>query len=148
MAYMLMDDVTFFKFLVRTWHYHQAKFKVEEEENRFKFILDPCGSGGRLYRGEIGKGGAFHYGTNMLCLMKEPSDINFNRKDFPIYCTHCAATNKDQFRGQPWPFIIDGYSQIKPGLPCVQYFYKKDAKREIDASILAQVGLSEVGPLK
>ena len=43
-AYAAMDDVTFFKFLVRTWYYHQAKFTVVEEENRFKFILDPCGS--------------------------------------------------------------------------------------------------------
>jgi hypothetical protein len=148
MAYMAMDDVTFFRFLVRTWHYHQAQFTVEEEEDRFVFILDPCGSGGRLYRGEAGKEGEFRYGSSMLCLMKEPANINFNRNDFPIYCTHCAATNRDQFEGKPWPFIIDGHAQMSPGSPCIQYFYKKDAKREIDSSILAQVGLSAVGPVK
>ena len=148
MAYTAMDDVTFFKFLVRTWYYHQANFTVEEEEDRFKFTLDPCGSGGRLYRDEVGKDGAYRYGSSMLCLMDEPADINFNRKNFPIYCTHCAATNRDQFEGQPWPFVIDGHSQMSPGLPCIQYFYKKDAKREMDKSLLSQVGLSEVGPLK
>ena len=148
MAYMAMDDVTFFRFLVQTWHYHQATFTVEEEEDRFKFILDPCGSGGRIYRGEIGKAGEFNYGSDMLCLMKESADVNFNRHDFPIYCTHCAATNRDQFGERPWPFIIDGHSQMTPGDPCIQYCYKKDAKREIDPSILAQVGLAEVGPLK
>ncbi|MFO7962763.1 MAG: hypothetical protein R6U50_02480 [Desulfobacterales bacterium] len=146
-AYRAMDDITFFRFLVRTWYYHQAAFTIEEEEDRFKFILDPCGSGGRLYRGEIG-GGAYPYGGNMLCLMDEPADINFNRRDFPIYCTHCAATNRDQFMGQPWPFIVDGHSQMRPGMPCIQYFYKKDAKREIDAALPAQVGLSGVSPLK
>ena len=83
-----------------------------------------------------------------MFLMKEVSDINFNRENFPIYCTHCAATNRDQFEAQPWPFIINGHSQMKPGLPCIQYFYKKNAKREIESSILAQVGLSEVGVIK
>lgn len=146
-GYMAMDDLSYFGLLVQAWHYHQARFRVEEEEDRFIFILDPCGSGGRLFREEIGKGGGYRYGSGLLGLMKEPADINFNREDFPIYCTHCAATNRDQFQGKPRPFIIDGQAQNRPGLPCIQYLYKKDAKRDIDLSILAQVGLNEVGPI-
>jgi hypothetical protein len=120
---------------------------VREEEDRFVFILDPCGSGGRLYRSDVHKG-RFHYGCGIPCLMEEPANINFNRKGFPIYCAHCASSNRSQFEGGPLVFVIDGNAQKDPLSPCVHYLYKKGAKREVPSAILAQVGRSEAAPLK
>jgi len=141
----MLDDVSLLRMFARVWHYHQATFRVREEEDRFAFILDPCGSGGRMYRSDMHKG-RFRYGEGVPCLMKEPANINFNRKDFPIYCTHCASSNRDQFDGNPFVFVVDGHAQKEPGSPCIQYLYKKAGKREVSAGILAQVGRSAVMP--
>jgi len=144
--YYLLSDLDLFRTTVQTWYYHMGTFKVREEEDRFAFILDPCGSGGRLYRSDMHKE-QFRYGTDLACLMKEPANINFNRRDFPIYCTHCASSNRDQFEGNPFVFIIDGHAQKDPNSPCIQYLYKKDARREVAPEMLAQVGKSKVDPL-
>ena len=100
-----------------------------------------------MFRGNMHKG-RFRYGKGMPCLMKEPADISFNRNDYPVYCTHCASTNRDQFEGNPFVFLIDGHAMKEPNSPCVQYLYKKAAKREVSPEMLAQVGKSEVTPRK
>ncbi len=145
--YSMMDTKSLFRNLVRMWYYHQATFRVSEEEDRFVFHLDPCGSGGRLYRGEVLMPGVFRYGKGMLCEIREPGDITFGRAPFPIYCIHCAATNRDQYEGKPWAFIIDGEAMSDPSKPCIQYLYKKEAPRKAPPSLLTQVGLSEAKPL-
>lgn len=142
-----LDDVSLLRMFARVWHYHIAKFRVEEEDDRFVFILDPCGSGGRMLRAEMTKGG-FRYGDGRALEMEQPHDINFRRSDFPIYCTHCASTNRAQFAGRPWLFVVDGHAQRTAGHPCVQYLYKKSAPRRIDPAVLAQVGAAadQAGP--
>ena len=145
--FSMMDTKSLFRNLVRMWYYHQATFQVTEEEDRFAFRLDPCGSGGRLYRGEVLMPGVFRYGKGMLCEIQEPNDITFGRAPFPIYCIHCAATNRDQYEGKPWAFVIDGEAMSDPAKPCIQYLYKKEAPRKAPPSLLAQVGLSEAKPL-
>ena len=143
--YDAMDDLGLLRMFVQFWHYHQATFRVEEEEDRFAFILDPCGSGGRMYRSDFLKG-RFQYGKGVPCLMKEPANINFNREDYPIYCTHCASSNRDQYEGNPFVLLIDGHAMKDPDSPCVHYLYKKDAKREVSPEMLAQVGKTVVNP--
>ncbi len=145
--YSIMDTRSLFRNLVRMWYYHQATFRVTEEEDRFVFRLDPCGSGGRLYRGEVWMPGVFRYGTGMLCESREAGDITFQRAPFPIYCIHCAATNRDQFEGKPWSFVVDGEAMSAPSMPCVQYLYKKEAPRRAPPRLLKQVGLDEAKPL-
>ncbi len=138
--YEAMDDVSLVRMFARIWHYHMATFRIEEEDDRFVFVLDPCGSGGRLFRSQMHKG-RFRYGDGQALLMPEPHNINFNRRQFPIYCTHCASTNRAQFAGQPFLFIIDGHAQMRPGMPCRHYLYKKGANRQVEPRILAQVGI-------
>jgi hypothetical protein len=145
--YSSMDNKSLFRNLVRLWYYHQATFRVTEEEDRFAFHLDPCGSGGRLYRGEVLNPGVFRYGTGLLCESREADDITFQRAPFPIYCIHCAATNRDQFEGKPWSFVVEGEAMSEPSKPCIQYLYKKDAPRVPQPHLLEQVGLSEAEPL-
>lgn len=137
--YEAMDDISMFRFLVQTWHYHIATFTVEEEEDRFVFILDPCGSGGRLYKSDIHKE-HFRYNEGLPVLVDEPANISFNRKNFPVYCTHCASSNRDQFEGKPLLFVVDGDAMKDPDSPCRQYLYKKGMGGNLPSELLAQVG--------
>ena len=131
----------------KTWHYHVTKFRVEEEEDRFVFVLDPCGSGGRLYRGELHLD-SFHYGDELAPLIEEQHPIAFNRENAPAYCTHCASSNRNMFLGNPLVFVVDGMAQSSPGMPCRQYLYKKNAARTVEPELLAQVGMSGLLPVK
>ncbi len=146
--YAAIDEKTLVKELARNWYYHQACFTVTEEQDRFVFTLEPCGSGGRLWRGEMEPYGFFRYGDDLLCHIVEASDITFGRTSFPIYCTHCAVTNKDQLVDKPWAFLVDGSAMSEPGRPCRQYLYKKKAARKGPEHLLRQVGLVSVEPLR
>lgn len=140
------DDWARLVALSQNWHYHQGAFRLEEEDDRFVFILDPCGSGGRLFREEMHKD-MFHYGTELAPIVEEPHDLTFGRSDFPLYCTHCASGNRDQFKGNPLVFVIDGHAQMKRGMPCRQYVWKKGAPRSIESRFLEQVGMESLIPV-
>jgi hypothetical protein len=128
-----------------SWYYHMGRIRIMEEEHRFVFILDPCGSGARLFRGDV-NAPPFRYGQPGAPLTQDTHVISFGRKDFPLYCSHCAATNRAQFEGLPLIFVVDGHAQLRPGMPCRQYLYKKGAPREVEPRLLQQVGLGHVAP--
>jgi hypothetical protein len=130
--------------LAQNWLYHQGAFRIVEEDDRFVFILDPCGSGGRIFREEMTKD-RFHYGTDLAPIIRDPHVLTFNRKDFPLYCTHCASGNREQFQGKPLIFVVDGHAQMKRGMPCRQYLWKKGAERSLESRLLQQVGMA-TGP--
>jgi predicted ArsR family transcriptional regulator len=145
--YGAMSDEELVRSSALTWHYHCADFSVHEEADRFVFKLDPCGSGGRLLRGQVWRG-MFHYGEPLSAKMAEPHTINFLRRDAPTYCTHCAASNRAQLTrladpAVPLFFVIDGHAQMQPGQPCHMFSYRKGAARErIDPALLQQIGLA------
>lgn len=127
--YAALSDAELVHEVAQTWHYHCADFSVREESDRFVFTLDPCGSGGRLFRGELWRG-LLNYGDDLVPIMDEPHPVNFHRVGAPSYCTHCAAANRAQFAGHdagaaPLFFMVDGHAQILPGQPCRQFSYKK-----------------------
>lgn len=144
--YAALDDEALAREIARTWNYHCADFRLHEEDERFVFTLDPCGSGGRLLRGQMWRD-MFHYGAPLSPLIAEPQPINFMRRDAPSYCTHCAASNRAQLRGAADPavplfFVIDGHAQMAPGMPCRTYVYKRGADRTcVDPALFHQVGL-------
>jgi len=142
-VYEALNDEQNLQALCNMHHYHFMTFTLTEEKDRFAFRLDPCGSGGRIFRGQMWRD-VFKYGGELSPLMKEPHVTNFYRKDFPVYCTHCSSHNRDQFRTNHLWFINDGHAQMEPGMPCVQYYYKK-AKgiqtAQVDQKLLRQVGL-------
>jgi hypothetical protein len=148
--YAAMNDDELVREIARTWNYHCADFTLQEEDDRFVFRLDPCGSGGRLFRGQMWRD-MFHYGEPLAPIMPEAHNINFNRVGAPAYCTHCAASNRAQLEGALSPetplfFVIDGHAQMKPGAPCRVFAYKKRAVREeIDPALFRQIGLTPPG---
>lgn len=141
-----MNDDELLREMAQTWNYHCTDFLLTEEDDRFVFTLDPCGSGGRLFRGQMWRD-MFHYGEPMSPLMEKPHNINFNRKAAPAYCTHCAASNRAQLRNAassdiPMFFVIDGHAQMKPGQACREFTYKKGGDRSsLKPVLLGQIGL-------
>jgi hypothetical protein len=106
--------------------------KIEEDDEKITFILDPCESGGRMV-----KDGFFGPPRNLL-RVKKSQPITFGRENFPSYCCHCAIFHHlepIERSGAPFPPIDIGKG---PGDPCKWHFYK-DAKR-ISARFYEQVG--------
>lgn len=140
--YAEMTDDQLVREIAKTWNYHCANFRLHEEDDRFVFVLDPCGSGGRLLRGDMWRD-MFRYGRPLAPFIASPHSITFGRSDAPAYCTHCAASNRAQLKDGPFFFVIDGRAQMRPGDACRQFSYKKGVSRQqIDPALLAQIGLS------
>ena len=145
--YAAMDDEARVREIALTWNYHCADFTIAEEEDRFVFTLDPCGSGGRLWRGVMWRD-MFGYGRPLSPLIPQQHPIDFMRRDAPSYCTHCAASNRAQLgrAGDPRVplfFVIDGHAQLRPGMPCRTYVYKDAADRHrMDPGLFRQINLT------
>ena len=97
-------------------------FTIEEDDEKVTFRMNPCGSGQRLWR--MGR----YEGANGHAVMEEEHDWAYNRKGFPIYCTHCTFMNEMlpiQWIGYPV------YPSDPPGDfdrdPCTWYWYKDPA---------------------
>lgn len=97
---------------------HGAEFAILEDDHRFTFVLDPCGSGGRIWR----KGLYEPQGKFALTARAHP--WSYGRPGFPAYCTHCAVLN------ELLPYLHLGYSTwpVEPpldaGEPCRWHVYK------------------------
>jgi hypothetical protein len=118
------------KALAATWRAHSTSgvgpkpgaFSVTEDDEKFTFTMNPCGSGQRLVRRGKYEGDAAFGTTN------EAHDWSYGRKDFPLYCTHCAFMNEIQ----PIDWIgYPIYPSDPPGDfhrdPCTWYWYKDPA---------------------
>lgn len=139
--YAGMTDDQLVREIAKTWNYHCADFRLHEEDDRFVFTLDPCGSGGRLLRGDMWRD-MFHYGQPLAPFIAAPHPITFGRSDAPAYCTHCAASNRTQLTAGPFFFVVDGRAQMKPGQACRQFSYKKGVPRQqVAPELFAQVGM-------
>ncbi len=136
-----LGDEPHLRYLCKAHHYHMMRFTLTEEDDRFVFRLDPCGSGGRLYRGEMWRK-LFTYGGPLSPLIADASPLTFQRTGLPVYCTHCASHNKHEFTHDVLYFVNDGHAQRTPGMPCLQFTYKKGVGVErVDRRLLAQVGM-------
>ncbi len=67
---------------------HGGSFRIAEDDEKFTFIMDPCGSGGRLWRK-----GRYEPPTSFGVTSK-PYAWSFGREGVPYYCVHCAFMNE------------------------------------------------------
>jgi hypothetical protein len=113
--------------LAATWRAHSTSgvgpeagaFTITEDEEKFTFTMNPCGSGQRLVRlGKYEKNTA--YGVT-----QEAHDWSYGRADFPLYCTHCTFMNESL--PIKW-YGIPLYPSVPPldyaHDPCIWYWYK------------------------
>jgi hypothetical protein len=112
--------------LAKIWRSHSCfeagecpgKFRITEDNEKFTFYLDPCGSGGRLWRKgwyESSRGGK---------VSEKGRPWTFNRQGFPYYCIHCSFLN------EILPYEVVGYPLVPidplkdPEDVCTWYVYK------------------------
>ncbi len=67
---------------------HGGAFRLEEDDEKFTFVLDPCGSGGRLWRKRR------YEPPSGFARTERSHPWSYNRKDFPYYCVHCSFLNE------------------------------------------------------
>lgn len=101
---------------------HHGKLTLLEDAEKFTFVNDPCGSGGRLLRD--GK----YEGPDALAYVEEPSAMTLGREHFQSYCTHCPAwlsQRHQEWYGEPlWVLEPPRTAQER----CVFHIYKDPAK--------------------
>jgi hypothetical protein len=95
-AILDMDRRRIVEALATTWRAHSCSgtgpnpgaFTIEEDDEKFIFRMNPCGSGQRLWRNGL------YRGEDAYGLTREAHDWSYDRKDFPLYCTHCTFMNE------------------------------------------------------
>src|SRR3954453_16307806 len=112
--------------LAATWRAHSTSgvgpnpgaFVISEDEEKLTFTINPCGSGQRLWRNR-------RYGPEGWGLTDKAHTWSYGRKDFPLYCTHCAFMNETlpiQWSGYPL-YPSDPPNDYDRD-PCTWYWYK------------------------
>ncbi len=115
--------------LAATWRAHSASgvgphpgaFTIVEDEEKFTFSMNPCGSGQRLMRRGL-------YEKNGYGKTKDAHDWSYGRKDFPLYCTHCTFMNESMpIEWSGFPLYPSTPPDDFDHDPCVWHWYKDKA---------------------
>jgi len=116
--------------LATTWRAHSTSgigrnpgaFTITEDDEKITFSMNPCGSGQRLWRNG-------HYARpDGYALTSEPHDWTYGRRDFPVYCTHCAFMNESlPIRWLGFPIYPSHPPEDFDHDPCVWHWYKDPA---------------------
>lgn len=81
-----------------------GRVEVVEEQDRWVMSFNPCGSGGRMRRGDAKRGqtprteAPYNFGVTT-----EAHDYSWGEKGVCLYCTHCAVA------GELMPIEMNGY---------------------------------------
>ncbi len=116
--------------LAATWRAHSTSgvgpnpgaFEIEEDDEKFTFRMNPCGSGQRLVR--MGR----YEGPNALGVTKQAHDWSYGREGFPLYCTHCSFMNESMpIQWSGFPLYPSDPPEDYSTDPCTWYWYKDPA---------------------
>ena len=101
---------------------HPGAFTIAEDDEKFTFSMNPCGSGQRLVR--MGR----YEGPNALGVTKRAHDWSYGRENFPLYCTHCSFMNESlPIRWIGYPLYPSDPPEDYGRDPCTWYWYKDPA---------------------
>ena len=87
-------------------HWHMSRFRVIEDAEKVMFLLQPCGSGGRL----INEGRYYVTEDRPYALMPRASPSTFATADFPVYCNHCSEMSRTILKGGGHGWLIEGWT--------------------------------------
>jgi len=101
---------------------HMMPLKIEEDDEKLTFVLDPCGSGGRQI-----KAGKYEPPRDFLKI-KSAQPLSLGRESLPVYCSHHLFERliPEQVLGYPL-FIVEPAEKLGEG-PCRFYLYKDSKK--------------------
>ena len=89
-----------------------------EEADRFRLVVDPCGSGGAMRRDPAVRP------TPAFGLLRSPSPTTWMRADgVPAYCGHCAQNEIESVRRLGYPAWVAEFDP-DPDKPCCWTIYK------------------------
>jgi hypothetical protein len=97
---------------------------IEEHEDHFALVMDPCGSGGRMRRGDSVNntpsrlGAPYNFGAT-----SKAYEWSFGEADVPYYCLHCAVNEIVPMELGGHPLWVTDY-QADADKPCKWLFYK------------------------
>jgi hypothetical protein len=99
--------------------------EIIEEADRVSIKMDPCGSGGRMRRGDPVSGTPsrlglpYHFGST-----QKGYPWSWGRKNVPYYCVHCAINEILPIEWGGYPLWVTGYSD-DASAPCYWHFYRR-----------------------
>jgi hypothetical protein len=98
--------------------------EIIEDANRISIKMDPCGSGGRMRRGDPVDGTPSRLGPPYnFGVTQKAYPWSWGRKGVPYYCIHCAVNEILPTEWGGYPLWVTGYSD-DASEPCYWHFYK------------------------
>ena len=98
--------------------------QVEDRGEYITIVMDPCGSGGRMRRGDPVEHtpsrleAPYHFGRT-----KKAHPESWSRKNVPYYCLHCAHNEMLPMEWGGHPLWVTAYNE-DASKPCEWRFYK------------------------
>ena len=97
---------------------HLQPLEIKEDDEKFIFMMTPCGSGGRLINE-----GSYSLPKN-FAKVKNAQDMTYHIEDLPIYCAHCSFQEIIPIDAKGYPLFVTIPSGKLGEEPCVIYLYK------------------------
>lgn len=111
---------------------HLQPIRIEEDDEKVTFYMEPCGSGGRLL-----SNGAYEPPRDFLKI-KGAHPWTFGREDFPVYCAHCPLGDIIPIEQGVLPWAFHEPSQNLGEEPCRMVMYKDP--QAVPAEMYQQAG--------
>jgi hypothetical protein len=120
-----------------------GELTVTEDEDRYTLWMDPCGSGGRMRRGDPVDGTPSRLGPPYdFGVTSKAYPWSWGRKNVPYYCLHCANMEILPIEWGDAPLWVTEYSDDAER-PCAWHFYKSPER--IPDAIYARLGKERPG---
>ena len=94
--------------------------EIVEDDDKYKIFMDPCGSGGRMRRGDPVDGTPSRLGPPYnFGVTVEAQEWSFGKRGVPYYCAHCAINEKLPMEWGGHPLWVTGLSGRSGKAVCV-----------------------------
>lgn len=107
------------------WKEHMGSTRIVEDKDKYRLVLEPCGSGGKLLE-RIEQGRSGKKGVSTRIPTKEP--LLGDNSNLLVYCAHCPflfETLAQEWTGKPMWVLTPPQ---KAGDPCMVDVYKDPSK--------------------
>ncbi len=111
---------------------HYMPIRIEEDDEKFTFIMEPCGTGGRLILEDM------YQPPRDFLKIEKPQPMTYGQKNFPVYCAHAPVASIVGIELGGAPVFFEEPSDKVGEEPCKIYLYKHP--EDIPAELYAKVG--------
>ena len=115
-----------------------GEIEVVRRDDHLAIVMDPCGSGGRMRRGDPVEGTPsrldppYSFGAT-----REPHPESWGRRNVPYYCMHCAHNEILPMEWGGHPLWVTAYDE-DASKPCEWRFYHR--AEDIPDEVYTRVG--------